>query len=663
MLPDKNELPFGKSIAFLVGVSEYEHLSTQLPFVKNDLAELRKFLLDKGGFDEVYVAADSTVKESLVKEYIFNIFPEKLQKNDRLLFYYSGHGADIGSGVGYMQFSGARPGKFTVDQVLKIGDCTEWSKVLPAAHVLFIYDCCASGLGFTPKGEDKYTRAEILKTLSRNGSRTVITAGTAEEKTFGVENQNHSVFTKAMLNALNRPQNTEGFITISQLFADIESEVKQFSQIYGKNLTPRRWELDDTVYRGTFLFIDNSGNVPEMPEDFSRSLKAVPKGTQLKKEYGFITVIPSFSGQLYVDGAFNRKVESGEGMTFQIPVGNHRLELRADSKTAQEYVQVEKGKTLEVPLFTNRDSEPPEFWRSEAVEVPGPPDPAEEVVYTPDSPDPAEEVVDTPDSPDTAEEVETSKVHQPETNDGKKGFTNSIGQEFVYIEPGTFMMGSPENEPRHQYDETQHKVTLTKGFYMQTTEVTQGQWKAVMGNNPSHFQDCGDNCPVEQISWENAQEFIKKLSRKEGKEYRLPTEAEWEYAARAGTSAPFAFGKCLSADQANYDGDYPLDDCPKGKYREKPVPVGSVAANAWGLYDMHGNVWEWCQDWYGDYSANAVTNPAGPDSGPRRVLRGGGWNDVAGLCRAARRLSYSPGIRYKYYGFRLVSPSGQQAGR
>jgi formylglycine-generating enzyme required for sulfatase activity len=225
---------------------------------------------------------------------------------------------------------------------------------------------------------------------------------------------------------------------------------------------------------------------------------------------------------------------------------------------------------------------------------------------------------------------------------------------FVYIGPGTFRMGSPSVEPGGNNDETQHQVTITRPFYMQTTEVTQGQWRAVMGNNPSYFSNCIDGCPVENVSWNDTQEFIRRLNRKEGGSiYRLPTEAEWEYAARAGTSTPFNTGNCLSTDQANYNGNYPLFGCSKGQYRGKTIRAGSFSPNAWGLYDMSGNVWEWCQDWKGDYPSGSVTDPAGPLSGSSRVNRGGGWGGNARNCRSASRGGSAPGGRGSSIGFRL----------
>ena len=173
---------------------------------------------------------------------------------------------------------------------------------------------------------------------------------------------------------------------------------------------------------------------------------------------------------------------------------------------------------------------------------------------------------------------------------------NSLGMEFVLIEPGTFEMGDPG---------AQHTVTITQPFYLSKYEVTQGQWQAVMGGNPSRFSDCGPNCPVEQVSWEDVEGFIEELNLREGVSvYRLPTEAEWEYAARAGTQTTYHFGNA-----ANRLGQYGWYEDNSGN---RSHPVGEKRPNVWGLYDMHGNVWEWVADWYGDYPSGAVIDPRGP---------------------------------------------------
>jgi len=229
------------------------------------------------------------------------------------------------------------------------------------------------------------------------------------------------------------------------------------------------------------------------------------------------------------------------------------------------------------------------------------------------------------------------------------------GLEMVLVEGGTFTMGSPTTELDRYSDETQHSVTLSS-FYIGKYEVTQKLWFDIMGTKPSYFANC-DDCPVEQVSWNDIQTFLTALNTKyPGNNFRLPTEAQWEYAARAGTTTPFSTGNCLSTAQANYNGNYPYQTCSKGTYLNKTVAVGSYAPNAWGLYDMHGNVFEWCSDWYGTYNTGAQTNPTGATSGTTRVLRGGSWSGYAPYCRVAFRNSYNgPAYRYGGVGFRVVS--------
>ena len=240
-----------------------------------------------------------------------------------------------------------------------------------------------------------------------------------------------------------------------------------------------------------------------------------------------------------------------------------------------------------------------------------------------------------------------------------------LGLELLPIPAGEFLMGSPEDEEDRCNDETQHLVKISRPYWLAKYPVTQGQWEVAMGKNPSHFKDAGKDAPVEDVSWEDAVEFCQKLNEREGKagrlpegyQYSLPTEAEWEYACRAGTTTVFAFGDSLSSHQANFNGEYPYGGVEKGPYLKTTTPVGKYAPNPWGLYDMHGNVWEWCHDWFGDYPTGSVTDPTGPSIGSYRVGRGGSWSYYARDCRSALRFRSLPGGRDSRLGFRLcLSP-------
>jgi formylglycine-generating enzyme required for sulfatase activity len=215
-------------------------------------------------------------------------------------------------------------------------------------------------------------------------------------------------------------------------------------------------------------------------------------------------------------------------------------------------------------------------------------------------------------------------------------------------------MGSPESDIHRNSDETRHKVTITKGFYLQTTEVTQNQWKEIMESNPSRF-DLGDDHPVEMVTYHDVQRFISRLNQKEKTDrYRLPTEAEWEFACRAGTTTLFYFGNSLFTSQANYNGHYPLPGDPRGVNRNRTVPVKSFPPNRLGLFEMHGNVYEWCSDWYDAYPTGHVTDPKGPSRGISKVCRGGGLSSYARRCRSANRTKHLPIYSSFYIGFRLA---------
>ncbi|MCX5809826.1 MAG: formylglycine-generating enzyme family protein [Proteobacteria bacterium] len=221
------------------------------------------------------------------------------------------------------------------------------------------------------------------------------------------------------------------------------------------------------------------------------------------------------------------------------------------------------------------------------------------------------------------------------------------GMELVFVKGGCYDMGDTFGDSVGS-EKLVHNVCVSD-FYMGKYEVTQGQWKVVMGNNPSHFSSCGDTCPVENVSWKDSQEFIRKLNSRTGKSYRLPTEAEWEYAARSGGKKEKYAGTSSDSDLGSY-----------AWYKSNSAhPVGQKQPNSLGLYDMSGNVWEWCQDWYDKYyySSSIMDNPQGPSSGSYRVLRGGSWGDNPRGVRASIRSDGDPLGRNNYDGFRVVSSS------
>jgi formylglycine-generating enzyme required for sulfatase activity len=231
-----------------------------------------------------------------------------------------------------------------------------------------------------------------------------------------------------------------------------------------------------------------------------------------------------------------------------------------------------------------------------------------------------------------------------ETKESPKELAVDLGGgvklDLVLVPAGSFTMGDAIDKPAH-------KVTITKPFYLGKYEVTQEQWEAVMGSNPSHFK--GPKNPVEQVSWDDCQQFLVKLNAKsggQGSKFVLPTEAQWEYACRAGSTGKFCFG-----DDEKQLGEYAWYKVNSG---DKPQPVGEKKPNIFGLHDMHGNIWEWCQDWYGEYGAEAVRDPSGPTTGSIRVYRGGSWDDGGRYCQSACRYLDVPGGRGYYLGLRVA---------
>lgn len=310
---------------------------------------MKDFLLNKGGFDEVFIAKGEIVNRDIIEKYMKGIFPSKFKKDDRILFYYSGHGADGGGRTGYMQFSSAIPGEFYGSQVLPISAVEDWAVELGFNHMIFVIDCCASGLAFSPKSGNFDQNSQLIKTLSGNGSRVVLTAGTAEQKTYADEARNKigmSIFTKAFLDTFqenNELTKGKGFITITDIFAHIEKQVGYFASQNKKEITPRMWSLQDKEYRGTFIFLNPNDKKIKMPKEFAVALnvKSGDENSYLNNTKGNIKVFSVISGALYIDrkpfGAIaSQKIQKYD----EFDIGDHEIEVRNPTESIKSNVKV-----------------------------------------------------------------------------------------------------------------------------------------------------------------------------------------------------------------------------------------------------------------------------------------------------------------------------------
>jgi formylglycine-generating enzyme required for sulfatase activity len=657
----------GDQWLFVIGIGTYIHWP-RLKTAISDAKAVKDVLLSRYHFDKEHLIElydEQATRKNIIGK--FRYLAGKMRDSDSLVIFYAGHG-HIDSITKSGSWIPVESGESDASAWISNHDIKNYLKIdaIKAKHILLISDSCFSGdffrghRGELPKVTDKMIKKSYALT-----SRQAITSGGLEPVSDAGFCSN-SVFSYFLVRTLK--ENQKPFLVPSDFFPRIKAGVAENAEQF-----PQFGSLKDTGgSQGgeIILFLKQdrcleglSQEAAERQKELKR-LRALEKANRETKRKEAVEVARREDELTKLDEQITEMrrrlgtsaAQSDDSLDVMLAmVEKKEAQQRQIDEMKRQRGAEEAKRQAEIARLKQEQKEKRIAALKKDIEK------YKKIASSPFGKDIKtaawKSLIDRyPDAGEGLKIGDTEELKFRVAYPGlKKQITNSIGMKFLFIPDGTFMMGSPSSEPERDSDERQHKVTISRPFYLQTTEATQGQWKAIMGNNPSSFK--GDNRPVEQVSWNDAQAFIKKLNQKEGTDkYRFPTEAEWEYACRAGTTTPFYTGRCISTVQANYNGNYPMPFCSKGRDREKTVDVASFSPNAWGLYDMHGNVWEWCQDWYGDYPYGHVTDPTWPSSGSCRVLRGGSCYCSAGGIRSALRNKYDSNYGYGGHcgGFRVV---------
>ena len=619
-----------KRAALIVGVNRYEDPEIQdLACAENDCLQLFGFLR-KADYEPVEALSGPAVTNRAVLDAASDITRE-MSPGDLFLFFFAGHGVEH-EGKHLLLCPDVRHrrlrhqiGTIPVDLIREETD-------VPGVDRVFVLDACRSDLlrtrGSGPQGmkgeqvlRDVVARARSKEAGTPAGALAVLCSCAENQQAGEIAGERHGLFTASLLGVLQEGLRAGDTVALSDaLEASLAARMTDLARRHGLPPGQRPWILRS----GPAPVLIPGRHAAAHPTEAPRPPRPAPPTKRpsvvriIEPPKLRVTTVPS-GAEVTIDG----RSAGRSPVSVELSAGRHRVAARLEGYQdwdRQIHFEGDADEALPIELEeTPRLVEP--FFPMTAGE-------AKNIQRA------------------AAEALGLPLTDQLDCGGGVK-------LRLILIPAGKFQMGSPEDEEDREDDEVQHEVTVTQPFYMGVHEVTQEQYERIVGTNPSDFKGKGN--PVEEVSWEDATAFCKKLSSKTGRTVRLPTEAQWEYACRAGTSAPFHTGGTISTDEANYDGNSTYGSGRKGVYREKTVPVGSFQANAFGLYDMHGNVWEWCRDWYGPYANANVRDPQGPASGSVRVLRGGSWFNTPRICRSAYRCGNTPDLRNYNLGFRVVA--------
>ncbi len=657
-------------VALLIGVSEYPEGLNSLPAAVKDISAFAKVLQDPelGNFDSVEILPnpDRQTMESAIEALL-----ENRTKEDLVLLFFSGHGIKDHA-YNKLHFATRitrknAQGRLIVSTAVSarfVHELINSPSNRQLKRLVIILDCCFSG-AFDPALSAKDSGSIDLQSELGAEGRIVLTASDSTQYAFEQKGTDLSIYTRYLVQGIETglgDLDEDGWVSVSELHDYAARQVQQAAP----SMTPQIITLKGNITQNFDIklakakltdpklkfrkkvteYLTNGQLLPAA----KRTLEAYRKQLGLTAEEASEIITDVLRPFLeYQENLQHYREAYRESCQHQYPLIESELASLRDLQRILSLrdEDVEPIRQEIEALFVNKFLKTVEIQTIKIIEI------KNEKAIT---------------------QSQTKKIELFIEDLG-----NGVLLEMVKIPPGQFWMGQTEAEKQELIRQVgeegyqkwyvrelpRHQVTL-QSFFLGKYPVTQAQYQQIMGDNPSYFNNFEDspNRPVENVSWAMAKEFCQKLSEKTGKNYALPSEAEWEYACRAGTETPFAFGETITTDYVNYDGNYSYGNAPKGEYREQTTPVNQFFPNAFGLYDLHGNVWEWCEDaWHDNYQdkpdlikQNGDTIWLGGDES-LRVLRGGSWLSDPRNCRSASRFNYAPDFRDLNVGFRVVCES------
>ncbi|MBP5976044.1 SUMF1/EgtB/PvdO family nonheme iron enzyme [Brasilonema sp. CT11] len=693
-------------LALLIGVSEYQPGLTPLPCAVKDVEAMRRVLThpEIGNFAEVDITVLKNPQRQEMEDAIENLFADR-QKEDLLLFYFSGHGIKDEYGKLYLSTTSTtrkQNNRLFKPSAVAANVLQESMNKSRSQRQVIILDCCFSGAiaqGLTVKDDGSVNLQEQLG----GKGRAILTSSTSTQYSFEQEGSDLSIYTRYLVEGMEKgaaDRDGDGWISIDELHEYASSKVKEAAPA----MTPKFYPIEE----GHKILLAKSPKddpkVKYRKEVESRAKEGHEFSVFARRmldgkwdDWGLTpqeaAVIEEEVLQPYRE--YERKRDEYEQALIKA-IDQEYPFSQTDQKDLKEYQQylglrdediasIEQRIIIPKQAEYQRNRQQPQKLQQEQERT----QQQKQQAQLKQLPETQSSPLSQPKSPSVIQtniqtqqfEFEYATIIVKSKSLGRKKtwdinrhrgqaefFTENLGNdvllEMVAIPGGQFLMGSPENEAQRNSNESpQHTVTI-QPFYMGKFPVTQAQWKTVatlpkvkidLNPDPSYFK--GANRPVESVSWNDAIEFCARLANKTGKPYRLPSEAEWEYACRAGTTTPFHFGETITTDLANYHGNYTYGSGPKGEYRGQTTEVGKFPSNAFALYDMHGNIWEWCQDaWHYSYEGAPADGTAwmSENNNDYRMLRSGSWCLIPFFCRSSSRNPFARDIQEIYAGFRVV---------